>query len=201
MNSVISEIFYMKRRLLIMDLPSRTRLNDGTVKLVERNIEPCGVQLVDKDAVARRDPADLVELAREIQTADGFVKATACSKLQVIAEQVRFLQSQAQKVLEEARVNSSLHHAACNFRKVPGRLYHLYQRPSGQNYFSMLSPKEWGGENKCPHKFLGTYRLENDMSWTPEDQLQTRSDELAILHKVLSSDQNVSICYGLETPN
>lgn len=187
----------MKRRLPIMDFPSRSKLSDGTVNLVERNTEPCGVQLVNDKAVARRDPEDLIELAREIQTADGFIRATACSKLQVIAEQVRFLQSQAQKVLEEAKLNSNLHHAACNFRKVPGRLYHLYQRPSGQHYFSMLSPQDWGGDGLCPHKFLGTYRLEHDMSWTPEDQLQSRSDELALLDKVINSGQNVAISYGI----
>ncbi|XP_071449158.1 uncharacterized protein C1orf50 homolog [Hetaerina americana] len=187
----------MKRRLPVMELPSRSRLDGGTVALVERNEEPCGVRLVNDRVVARRAPSDLVELAREIQTADSFVKATACGKLQVIAEQVRFLQSQAQKVLEEAKINYNLHHAACNFRKLPGQLYHLYQRPSGQTYFSMLSPQEWGGEGKCPHHFLGTFRLEHDMSWTPEAKLQERTDELTILDKVFSSDQNVAITYSL----
>ncbi|XP_046397119.1 uncharacterized protein C1orf50 homolog isoform X2 [Ischnura elegans] len=168
----------------------------GTVSLVERNPEPCGVTLVNEKAIARRAPTDLVELAREIQTADSFVKATACGKLQVIAEQVRFLQSQAQKVLEDARANSNLHHAACNFLKQPGKVYHLYERPSGQTYFSMLSPQEWG-EGKCPHRFLGTFRLEHDMSWTPEEKLQERSDEFALLDKVLSSGQNVAISYNI----
>ncbi|OOZ41039.1 hypothetical protein BOW53_05855 [Solemya pervernicosa gill symbiont] len=27
----------------------------------------------------------------------------------------------------------------------------------------MLSPQEWG---EPPHAYLGSYRLENDMSWT-----------------------------------
>lgn len=46
---------------------------------------------------------------------------------------------QAQEVLKEAKTNSDLHHAACNFVKVPGNVYHLYKRSSGQIYFSMLS--------------------------------------------------------------
>lgn len=73
--------------------------------------------------------------------ADEFVTATACSKLQVIAEQVRFLQNQAKAILIEAKQHRDLHHAACNFKKVPGNVYYLYKRPSGQEYFSMLSPK------------------------------------------------------------
>lgn len=71
--------------------------------------------------------------------ADSYIQANASNKLQVIAQQVRFLQLQAQEVLNEAKRNSDLHHAACNFVKVPGNTYHLYKRPSGQKYFSMLS--------------------------------------------------------------
>lgn len=73
--------------------------------------------------------------------ADEFVKSTAYSKLQMIAEQIRFLQEQAKQVMLEAQKNNRLHHAACNFKKVPGRVYYLYQKPSGQEYFSMLSPE------------------------------------------------------------
>lgn len=51
------------------------------------------------------------------------------------------LQSQAKRILEETEHNNSLHHAACNFQKVPGQIYHLYQNESGQNLFSMLSPE------------------------------------------------------------
>ena len=51
------------------------------------------------------------------------------SKLSVIAEQVRFLQEQARKVLEEANLNAELHHIACNFKKVPGKMYYVYRKP------------------------------------------------------------------------
>jgi len=73
--------------------------------------------------------------------ADVLVRATAGSKLQMIAEQVRFLQQQAHRVLLKAKQDSELHHAACNFHKLPGHIYYLYERPSGQRYFSMLSPE------------------------------------------------------------
>lgn len=45
------------------------------------------------------------------------------------------------QVLEDAKRDSDLHHAACNVAKKPGNLYYLYVRESGQRYFSILSPK------------------------------------------------------------
>ena len=66
-----------------------------TVNLVERNTAPGGYQLVCPEESGKiRSQFDLVELAGEIQTADKFTRATAGSKLSVIAEQVRFLQEQ-----------------------------------------------------------------------------------------------------------
>lgn len=84
---------------------------------------------------------DLIALAQQIETADDFVRANVSSKLTVIAEQVRFLQKQAQEILEEAQLNTRLHHAACNFKKVPGTVYYLYRRAAGQEYFSMIKPE------------------------------------------------------------
>ena len=76
-----------------------------------------------------------------MQTADQFVRATTGGKLQVIVDQIRFLQEQARRILEDGRRDSQLHHAACNFQKVPGHTYHLYEREDGSAYFSMLGPQ------------------------------------------------------------
>ena len=54
---------------------------------------------------------------------------------------MRFLHQQAERVLLEAKQHTNMHHAACNFVKHPGNVYHLYERESGQLYFSMLSPQ------------------------------------------------------------
>ncbi|XP_063701751.1 uncharacterized protein C1orf50 homolog [Culicoides brevitarsis] len=138
------------------------------VNLVERNPN---LSIVNLKRSGKSAPGDLVELARQIQTADVRIRDAACSKLTVIMEQVQFLQQQAQKILEEAAQSRDLHHgAACNFKKVPGKIYHLYERESGQRYFSMLSPQEWG--NGLKDAYLNSYRLESDMSWTPVDKIQ-----------------------------
>lgn len=77
---------------------------------------------------------------------------------------MRFLQKQAQKILENAARDADLHHAACNVVKKVGQVYYLYRRTSGQRYFSILSPEEWG--SSCPHEFLGAYLLQPDMTFT-----------------------------------
>jgi len=132
--------FQKTENFTVMD-PRQANFQE-TVKLVERNPCPNGFQLVDPDKSGKKNQFDLVELAANIQTADQFTRATAGSKLTVIAEQVRFLQQQAKAVLEEANLNKELHHIACNFKKVPGKIYYVYKREdSGAKYMSMISPE------------------------------------------------------------
>uniref|UniRef100_A0A1L8DDB7 Uncharacterized protein n=1 Tax=Nyssomyia neivai TaxID=330878 RepID=A0A1L8DDB7_9DIPT len=139
------------------------------VNLVERNPTPSGLALVSPLRVGKHDTADLVALAREIAHADDALKNRASGKLSVILEQIRFLQQQAAKIIEETEESKKLHDVACNFQKIPGNTYHLYRRESGQKYLSMLSPEEWAGNIK--HDFLGSFRLEHDRSWTPQEHI------------------------------
>ncbi|XP_061868938.1 uncharacterized protein C1orf50 homolog [Colius striatus] len=137
------------------------------------------------------DPGDLVDLARQVQQADEFTRANACSRLRVIAEQIRCLQEQARKVLDEAARDADLHHVACNLVKKPGNIYYMYRRESGQRYFSILSPEEWG---TSPHEFLGAYKLQHDMSWTPFEDIERRDAETNILDKLLSRQAALPPC-------
>lgn len=138
-------------------------------------------QMVSVNATNRmHSPSDLVALASYVQTADNYTKATVGGKLELISDQIRALQAQARRVLEDAKRDVELNHAKCNFKRVPGRIYHLYRRSTEQadgeeridTYFSMLSPAEWGGAH--PDEFLESYRLEHDMSWTPFAQTAAR---------------------------
>ncbi|GAB1867048.1 hypothetical protein CAJAP_08127 [Camponotus japonicus] len=168
-------------------------LHDSSNKaaLVERNILPQGISLINPTAVAKSSRQDLIALVTEIEKADMYIKANTCNKLQVIAEQIRFLQKQAESILLEAEQNVKLHHAACNFVKQPGHTYHLYQRESGQVYFSMLSPEEWG--NSAPSQsYIGSFRLEHDQSWTPISKLQAKDNELNLFKNLLSSNNKVT---------
>jgi hypothetical protein len=117
-------------------------------------------------------PHDLVDVAREIERADALIASVTTDKLRLLAEQIRALQDRARHILAAAHRDAELHRASCAFQKRPGRIYHLYRRNDGTRYFSMLSPADWS--QKPPDPFEGSYRLEVDMSWTPEDQLDVR---------------------------
>jgi hypothetical protein len=108
-------------------------------------------------------PHDLVDVAREIRDADAILSVKMTAELAIIADQIRALQERAREALESAKASAELHRAGCNFKKRVGAIYHLYRRPDGRPYFSMLSPAEWG--EKCPHAFAGSYRLEPDMTF------------------------------------
>jgi len=164
-----------------------------TVNLVDRNPNPDGFALVDPDRVGKKTQMDLVELAKGIQTADQFTRATAGSKLSVIAEQVRFLQEQARQVLEDANRNNELNHIACNFKKIPGKVYYVYRREqTGAKYMSMISPEEWGAS--CP-EFVAGYKLEYDMNWTPFDKIERKNDENACIDKILKAGSQLAISF------
>merc|ERR1711878_228813 len=131
-------------------------------------------QLVDPDRSGKKTQFALVELAEQVEKADQFTRATASSKLTVIAEQVRFLQEQARKVLEDARLNALLHKTNCNFKKNPD-----------EEFLSMISPEEWG--SACP-EYVAGYRLEFDMSWTELQDCDKKSNETALINKILDTN-------------
>lgn len=127
----------------------------------------------------------LVDLAREIEQADQAVSTRLGAQLQVIAEQVKALQAQARQILEQARADQRLHHARCGFRRIPGHVYHLYEEPDGGLAFSMLSPDDWRG--RPPRPFIGSYRLENDMSWTPAGLADQPDDSRQLVARLLAA--------------
>ncbi|KAM4613854.1 uncharacterized protein C1orf50 homolog [Polymixia lowei] len=179
----------MDRTVSLPSQPDKTT----TVTLVESTSAPNGLELVSSYQTNRvGDPMNLVALAAQVQRGDDFIKANACNRLTVIADQIRYLQEQARKVLEDAKKDADLHHAACNIVKKPGNMYYLYQRPSGQKYFSIISPKEWGPS--CPHTFIGAYKLQHDMSWTPLAEVEKKDAEMAIMGKLLSQQTALPSC-------
>jgi len=186
-----------KADMQVMD-PRQANFQE-TVNLVERDTCPDGFQLVNPQESGKKTQFDLVELAGAIQTADKFTRATAGSKLSVIAEQVRFLQEQARKVLEEAQRDAEINHMACNFKRIPGKVYYIYRRKTskagleGQKYMSMISPEEWG--KGCP-EFVAAYKLEHDMSWTPGEYIQKKEDENVMIDKILRTGTQLQLTFN-----
>lgn len=137
--------------------------------------------------VSRMAPSfDLVNLAEEISQADATLAAHASGKLRLIANQIKALQDEARQVLEKTQRDQLLHRAQCNYKRQPGKTYHLYRKADGTSYFSMLAPVEWG--NKPPHTFLGSYQLQMDMSWTTIDELSDENTATEEIVKRLLND-------------
>jgi len=91
--------------------------------------------------------------------------------------------------LEDAHKDADLHHIACNIvktnkQKTWQHLCYLYKGESGQQYFSIISPKEWG--TGCPHDFLGAYKLQHDLSWTLYEDIEKHDAKINIVDKLLS---------------
>ena len=138
--------------------------------------------------VSRLAPAiELVDLAREISNADKMLNARVSAKLKVIADQIKALQHEARTILAEANRDQELNHARCSFQRKPGNTYHLYEKEHGTTYFSMLSPADW--KNKPPHEFIGSYRLENDLSWSPVGEDQKEDDVRYLVEHLLATPQ------------
>ncbi|HMY17535.1 MAG TPA: DUF2452 domain-containing protein [Polyangium sp.] len=137
---------------------------------------------------------DLVDMAREVEKADESLGLVVGAKLEVIRDQMRALQEEARKLLEEARESALLQRAKCNFRKIPGKTYHLYRRPDGELYFSMLSPDEWSGAP--PHEFHGSYKVDIDLSLRRLENDRTRPDGRAIVAHLLRGETPVGELMG-----
>ena len=116
-------------------------------------------------------PMSLVDTAKAMETASASVALRTNVQLEVILAQMRALQQRAREIVEQASPDVDLLHAECRFRRVPGRIYHLYERPDGHRYFSMLSPDDLGSSSDG---FVGSFRYEHDRSWTRLDEIAAR---------------------------
>jgi hypothetical protein len=136
--------------------------DDPSIRYRGENL-PAPASHVSPYPTSRLSPVhDLVDVAREIANADAMIGAVLHGKLEVIAEQIRALQQQAREILARAEHDAALHRAECRFRKRAGHVYHLYRRPDGGAYLSLLSPAEWGTP---PHEHVGSWELLADSSW------------------------------------
>lgn len=136
----------------------------------------------------RSEAGDIEKLIETLAQSETHVKNTAFNKLQVIGEQIQFLQKQAHQILCSATKDAEFHKIPCNFVKSPGQMYHLYKRQSGDKFWSMVSPTEFGASNKNEH--LGSYRMEVDRSFTRADRLQEYSESRKFAESLLKQSQD-----------
>jgi hypothetical protein len=130
-------------------------------------------------------PVSLVDTAQFIEAASSKIALRTNAQLEVIVEQMRALQERARTIVEQASRDVDLVHAECRFRRVAGRIYHLYEKSGGQRYFSMLGPDDFGGHS--PAGFVASFRYEPDESWTRVDEMADRDRRKAEIQGFVSS--------------
>ncbi|XP_050307441.1 uncharacterized protein C1orf50 homolog [Anthonomus grandis grandis] len=163
----------------------------GRHSMVERDPNPTGHPLVNSNYVGKQSHYEMMDLEADTSNASQFIVANMGNKVDQIGRQMKNLHENLRQVMQDSLRDSQLHMAACNFVKKPGQVYHLYERPSGQKYFSMLSPQDWDGNS--PHKFLGSWYLEADQSWTPAEERHARFEGVTFIKKLLLDSKNKSI--------
>ncbi len=69
------------------------------------------------------------------------------------------LKEEYQKLVEEYKWNDLVYNAKFSFEPVIGQIYHLYLRPNGEIFLSLITPDEWNKES------LGSFRLSSEQKW------------------------------------
>jgi hypothetical protein len=79
------------------------------------------------------------------------------SKLKILFKQMQNIKNEIEEVIKESVETENLEKIKCNFKKIPGKNYFLYQKPNNELFFSMLSPKEWNSKNLFICEFFYDY--------------------------------------------
>jgi len=77
-------------------------------------------------------------------------------KLELIAKQISFLQNEAINIYNNHQLNSEINKIECNFKKVPGTYYYLYEK-NNKKFLSLISNEEWCSYDKFICKVLYDY--------------------------------------------
>ena len=80
-----------------------------------------------------------------------------------IVEKYKELNSQIQDLVLEYDLNQMIYSAKFNFEPVIGEIYHLYTRNTGENFLSLIEPKEWN------QKYIGSFKLDSSQKWLRVD--------------------------------
>ena len=79
------------------------------------------------------------------------------SKLKILFKQMENIKREIEEVVKESVEVEKLEKIKCNFKKIPGKNYYLYQNPDEEFFFSMLSPKEWNSKNNFIDEYFYDY--------------------------------------------
>ncbi|MBL6990228.1 MAG: DUF2452 domain-containing protein [Bacteriovoracaceae bacterium] len=85
-------------------------------------------------------------------------------QLDMLLEQMKLLASQAQSIKDRAQVSEMIYDAHLKFSPVIGGRYYLYEKEGEKMVLSMVSPQEWGDEDRIG-LFVAEVELLADHTW------------------------------------
>lgn len=66
---------------------------------------------------------------------------------------------QLEKLKQDFDVNNEIYNATYNFQPIIGQKYHLYEKPTGEKFISIIEPHQWR------QKFLYSVTLNSEKIW------------------------------------
>jgi len=113
---------------------------------------------LDKDNITRLFDMLNITGYSENQNTLCNIKGDYCNygKLELIAKQISFLQIEAINIYNNVELNSRINNITCNFKKVPGTVYYLYER-NNVRFLSLIGNNEWNSYDKFICKVLYDY--------------------------------------------
>lgn len=82
-------------------------------------------------------------------------------------ERYNELVRQFQELVSDYDTNQMCYEASIGFKPIMGQSYHLYQKPDGTRFFSLVPPQSafWGG-------YVGMFKLNAQYAWERHDENQ-----------------------------
>ena len=84
-------------------------------------------------------------------------------QLDQIRAQMELLATQANEIKNRMTVSERIYEAEMRIEPIINRTYYLYERSSGENVLSLVSPAEWGP--RPPYSYVATVKLLGDHTW------------------------------------
>ena len=85
-------------------------------------------------------------------------------QLDMLLEQMRLLAQQAQTIKKRVDTSKKIYRATMNFEPDIGSCYHLYLKSNLECVLSLISPTEWGQEDRYG-RWLAEVQLAADHTW------------------------------------
>lgn len=73
------------------------------------------------------------------------------------------IKKQYDELIENYQINKRIYESVFKFEPVIGKIYHLYDGGSNEEFLSLIEPNEWHV------KYIGSFRLNSDGRWEKVD--------------------------------